>query len=89
VKSPNGVRAGLAVGKTPRDVETKLTEAVPKRYLLHAHHRLILHGRYTCIARRPLCEKCIISDLCKWPGKTTLSAPGEQDRGTKPRRPGD
>ena len=43
---------------------------VPEKYLLHAHHWLILHGRYTCLARRPLCEKCIIADLCKWPGKT-------------------
>ena len=65
-----GNRTGLAVGKTPLDVETKLMEVVPKRYLLHAHHWLILHGRYTCIARRPLCEKCLIADLCKWPGKT-------------------
>jgi endonuclease III len=65
-------RTGIAVGKTPLDVEMKLMEVVPKRYLLHAHHWLILHGRYTCLARRPLCEKCIISDLCKWPGKTVL-----------------
>jgi endonuclease-3 len=69
-----GNRTGLAVGKTPLDVELKLLEVVPDRYRLHAHHWLILHGRYTCIARRPLCEKCIIADLCKWPGKTTLSA---------------
>jgi endonuclease III len=65
-----GNRTGLAVGKTPFDVETKLMEVVPEKYLLHAHHWLILHGRYTCIARRPLCEKCIIADLCQWPGKT-------------------
>src|SRR5271154_4185546 len=64
-----GNRTGLAVGKTPLDVELKLMEVVPKRYLLHAHHWLILHGRYTCLARRPLCETCIIADLCKWPGK--------------------
>jgi endonuclease-3 len=70
-----GNRTGLAVGKTPLDVELKLLEVVPKKYLLHAHHWLILHGRYTCVARRPLCEKCIIADLCKWPGKTVLSAP--------------
>ncbi|HEY1983343.1 MAG TPA: endonuclease III [Xanthobacteraceae bacterium] len=70
-----GNRTGLAVGKTPLDVELKLLEVVPERYMMHAHHWLILHGRYTCIARRPLCEKCIIADLCKWPGKTTLSAP--------------
>jgi endonuclease III len=65
-----GNRTGLAVGKTPLDVEMKLNEVVPEKYRLHAHHWLILHGRYTCIARRPLCEKCIIADLCKWPGKT-------------------
>jgi endonuclease-3 len=65
-----GNRTGLAVGKTPFDVEMKLMEVVPERYRLHAHHWLILHGRYTCMARRPLCEKCIIADLCKWPGKT-------------------
>jgi endonuclease-3 len=65
-----GNRTGLAVGKTPLEVETKLEQVVPKKYLLHAHHWLILHGRYTCVARRPLCEKCIIADLCKWPGKT-------------------
>ena len=65
-----GNRTGLAVGKTPLDVEMKLMAVVPKKYLLHAHHWLILHGRYTCLARRPLCETCIIADLCKWPGKT-------------------
>ena len=65
-----GNRTGLAVGRTPFDVEMKLMEVVPERYRLHAHHWLILHGRYTCVARRPLCEKCIIADLCKWPGKT-------------------
>src|SRR5271155_5453200 len=64
-------RTGLAPGKTPFDVETKLMEIVPERYRLHAHHWLILHGRYVCVARRPLCEKCIIADLCKWPGKIT------------------
>jgi endonuclease-3 len=70
-----GNRTGLAVGKTPLDVEIKLMEVVPKRYLLHAHHWLILHGRYTCVARRPLCETCIIADLCKWPGKTVNVSP--------------
>jgi endonuclease-3 len=68
-----GNRTGLAVGKTPLDVEMKLMEVVPQRYLLNAHHWLILHGRYTCIARRPLCEKCLIADLCKWPAKTVSS----------------
>ncbi len=70
-----GNRTGLAVGKTPHDVELKLMEVVPEKYLLHAHHWLILHGRYTCVARRPLCEKCIIADLCKWPGKTVNMVP--------------
>ena len=70
-----GTRTGLAPGKTPLDVEMKLMEVVPERYRLHAHHWLILHGRYTCLARRPLCEQCLIADLCKWPGKTVLSAP--------------
>jgi endonuclease III len=68
-------RTGLAPGKTPLEVETKLMQVVPERYLLHAHHWLILHGRYVCVARRPLCEKCLIADLCKWPRKTVLSSP--------------
>jgi endonuclease III len=72
-----GNRTGLAVGKTPFDVEMKLMEVVPERYRLHAHHWLILHGRYVCVARRPLCEKCVIADLCKWPGKT-VNAPTPQ-----------
>jgi endonuclease-3 len=63
-------RTGLAPGKTPLDVEMKLEEIVPPKYKLHAHHWLILHGRYVCVARRPLCEGCLIADLCKWPGKT-------------------
>ncbi|MGB7179442.1 MAG: endonuclease III [Xanthobacteraceae bacterium] len=66
-----GNRTGLAPGKTPLDVEMRLLDVVPEKYRLHAHHWLILHGRYVCLARRPLCEKCIIADLCKWPGKTT------------------
>jgi endonuclease III len=65
-----GNRTGIATGKTPFEVEMKLEKVVPAEYKPHAHHWLILHGRYTCVARRPLCEKCIISDLCQWPGKT-------------------
>jgi endonuclease-3 len=65
-----GNRTGLATGETPFDVESKLDRVVPAKYKLHAHHWLILHGRYVCVARRPLCEKCVIADLCKWPGKT-------------------
>ena len=64
-----GNRTGLAPGKTPYDVEMKLNEVVPDHYKRHAHHWLILHGRYTCVARRPLCETCVIADICKWPAK--------------------
>jgi endonuclease-3 len=64
-----GNRTGLAPGKNPLEVENKLVERIPAKYMRHAHHWLILHGRYTCLARRPLCETCIIADLCKWPGK--------------------
>ena len=70
-----GNRTGLATGKTPFEVEEKLNAVVPDKYKLHAHHWLILHGRYVCVARRPLCETCIIADVCKWPGKTTLESP--------------
>jgi endonuclease-3 len=64
-----GNRTGLATGATPFEVESKLDKIVPPRYKRHAHHWLILHGRYVCVARRPLCEQCLIADLCKWPGK--------------------
>jgi len=67
-----GNRTGLAPGKTPFEVETKLEQVVPAKYKSHAHHWLILHGRYTCLARKPLCEKCIIADLCQWLGKTVV-----------------
>ena len=71
-----GNRTGLAPGGTPFEVEMHLMQVVPERYRLHAHHWLILHGRYVCVARRPLCEKCLIADLCKWPGKTVnVAAP--------------
>jgi endonuclease-3 len=64
-----GNRTGLATGKTPFEVENKLEQLVPTKYKLYAHHWLILHGRYVCVARQPHCEKCLIADLCKWPGK--------------------
>jgi endonuclease-3 len=67
-----GNRTGLAKGKTPLAVEKGLEKKVPGPFRVGAHHWLILHGRYTCVARKPLCEKCIINDLCKWPGKTVL-----------------
>jgi endonuclease-3 len=65
-----GNRTGMAPGKTPFEVETNLEKVVPAPYKLHAHHWLILHGRYICVARRPLCETCPINDLCRWPEKT-------------------
>jgi endonuclease-3 len=65
-----GNRTGLAPGKTPFEVEQKLEQVVPDQYKRHAHHWLILHGRYTCVARKPRCEICLIADLCQWPEKT-------------------
>jgi endonuclease III len=65
-----GNRTGLAPGKNPLEVEMKLEQAVPDRYKRHAHHWLILHGRYTCLARKPRCPDCLIADLCQWPEKT-------------------
>jgi endonuclease III len=67
-----GNRTGLATGKTPLEVEQKLEAVVPAKYKSHAHHWLILHGRYTCLARKPRCEVCLIADLCQWPGKTVV-----------------
>ena len=63
-------RTGLAPGKTPLEVELGLERVVPVEFMLHAHHWLILHGRYTCLARKPRCEVCLINDLCRWPEKT-------------------
>ncbi len=57
-------RLGLAFGKTPDQVEAELMAKVPEPYLTRAHHWLILHGRYTCVARRPRCEDCVVADLC-------------------------
>lgn len=68
-----GNRTGLAPGKTPDHVERRLLEIVPDRYRRHAHHWLILHGRYVCKARRPDCPACRINDLCRFPDKTQAS----------------
>jgi endonuclease-3 len=57
-------RTGLAPGRTPAEVETKLLQRVPEEFLAHAHHWLILHGRYVCLARRPLCESCAVARWC-------------------------
>ncbi|VDH00090.1 endonuclease III [Helicobacter pametensis] len=63
-------RMNLAPGKNVREVEDKLMRFVPKEFLLNAHHWLILHGRYTCKAQKPLCHECIVYDLCEYKGKT-------------------
>jgi endonuclease-3 len=63
-------RTGLAPGKTPREVEDKLLVIVPQKYRLHAHHWLILHGRYVCVARKPKCPICVERDLCRYTPKT-------------------
>jgi len=62
-------RLGLAEGKTPLDVELGLLKVIPEKYMRHAHHWLILHGRYICQARKPRCDVCIVSDLCRSPEK--------------------
>jgi len=64
-----GNRTGLAPGTTPLAVERGLLEVIPKDYLMHAHHWLILHGRYTCRARNPDCGHCVIRAECQWPDK--------------------
>ena len=66
-----GNRTGMAPGKTPDAVEDKLVRRIPERWLRHAHHWLILHGRYVCKARRPDCPSCIVRDLCRYKEKTT------------------
>ena len=65
-----GNRTGLAPGKSVIEVENKLLKATPKDFILHAHHWLILHGRYTCKARKPNCPDCDVSHLCRFKGKT-------------------
>jgi endonuclease-3 len=65
-----GNRTGMAPGKTPLEVELGLERVIPDEFMLHAHHWLILHGRYTCLARQPRCAVCLINDLCRWPEKT-------------------
>jgi endonuclease-3 len=65
-------RTGIARGKTVRQVEDRLVRWIPKPYLLNAHHWLILHGRYVCVARRPRCGQCVIADLCEYRDKTAV-----------------
>lgn len=65
-------RTGIAKGKNVREVEDRLMRLVPREFLLDAHHWLILHGRYVCVARKPKCPECGIADLCEFKQKTTL-----------------
>ena len=65
-----GNRTGLAKGKTPLEVEHKLLKRIPPTYLLHAHHWLILHGRYVCQARKPQCWQCAVAQVCDYKPKT-------------------
>jgi endonuclease-3 len=67
-----GNRTNMAPGKNVLDVELELERVIPEEFMLHAHHWLILHGRYTCLARKPRCEVCLINDLCQWPEKTVV-----------------
>jgi endonuclease-3 len=88
-------RTGLARGRTPREVEEALSANTPAEFRRDAHHWLILHGRYTCLARTPKCPTCIIRDLCEYPHKTRAAPAGKaarrlpipsRARGRRPRR---
>ena len=81
-------RTGMAKGDDVRAVEDALERAVPKAYLGHAHHWLILHGRYVCVARKPRCPECLIADLCRYPDKTPPEAFAIADKALRrPARP--
>jgi endonuclease-3 len=79
-----GNRTGLAKGKTPEQVEAKLEKAVPQPFRRHAHHWLILHGRYTCKARLPECWRCPVADLCGYRNKVLEKPVGKGKRATSP-----
>ena len=69
-----GNRTGLAIGKNVLEVEQRLLKVIPKEFIVDAHHWLILHGRYTCIARKPKCFECVVADVCNWPDRFDLGA---------------
>lgn len=69
-----GNRTGLAVGKSVLEVEHRLVKVIPKEFMVDAHHWLILHGRYCCIARKPKCAECVVSDVCNWPERFEFGA---------------
>ena len=76
-------RLGLASGKTPLEVEMGLLKVIPEAYLHHAHHWLILHGRYVCQARKPKCDACVVCDLCSFGGQVVRLRPAAGRRATK------
>jgi endonuclease-3 len=80
-------RTGLAPGKDPLEVETKLMKVVPKKYLRNAHHYLILHGRYTCVAKKPLCAKCPVYEPCGFREKKKFAAEAQAAPKKKPALP--
>jgi endonuclease-3 len=84
-----GNRTGLAPGKDPLAVELQLEKRTPEKYKRHAHHWLILHGRYVCKARKPECPRCVVSEICAYPAKTTIGgiAPKPKAAGKKARAP--
>lgn len=69
-----GNRTGLAVGKNVLEVEHRLVKVIPKEFIVDAHHWLILHGRYCCIARKPKCHECVVADVCNWPDRFEFGA---------------
>ena len=69
-----GNRTGLAVGKNVLEVEHRLIKVIPKEFMVEAHHWLILHCRYCCIARKPKCAECVVSDVCNWPDRFEFGA---------------
>ena len=69
-----GNRTGLAAGKNVLEVEHRLIKVIPKEFILDAHHWLILHGRYCCIARKPKCFECVVADVCNWPDRFEFGA---------------
>lgn len=69
-----GNRTGLALGKNVLEVEHRLVKVIPKEFMVDAHHWLILHGRYCCIARKPKCAECVVSDVCNWPDRFEFGA---------------
>jgi endonuclease-3 len=64
-----GNRTGLSNGKNPEQVENQLLKILPTKHLKNAHHLILLHGRYTCKSRNPLCKKCVINKICLYKGK--------------------